>query len=158
MLPTYACFNCQIAKFVCINNAPVQWRACECLDYAGHIALFVFAISPQIIEEARSLQSDARLVLAGHLLKKVDDYLAMGLGRERKEIKAAVSLLEGELRDSFDELRQRAAECVATLQEWHSVSIIHSTMLVPTSALKSAFDTAYDSNYGGTAVRRAAQD
>lgn len=79
-------------------------------------------MGPKVIDEIRKLQQDARLVLAGDLLKKVDEYLTTNVDYERKEVKTAVYLLEGELKDSMEELRQRAAECVATLREWHAVS------------------------------------
>lgn len=67
------------------------------------------------------LHEQARLIIAGEYLKAVDQYLAKGEQHERKEVKAALALLGGELKSSFDELRQRAAECRGTLDDWHSV-------------------------------------
>lgn len=69
----------------------------------------------------RVLQEQARLVVAGKLLQEVEKYLEKGEHRERKAVKAAVRLLEKELKAPFDELRFRAAECSATLEDWHAV-------------------------------------
>lgn len=76
-----------------------------------------------MIEQIRSYQQDARLLLAGKLLERVDEYVSKAVERDQKESKEAVKLLEKELKASFDELRQRAAECIATLNDWHSVSV-----------------------------------
>lgn len=75
----------------------------------------------QVIEQVRAQQEDARILLAGKLLKRVDDYLLDTREYGRKERKIAVAMLEGELKDSIDELRKRAAECASTLTDWHSV-------------------------------------
>lgn len=61
------------------------------------------------------------MVKAGHLLKKVDEYLASGADKDRKEVKATMDLLAGQIKGPMDQLRQRAAECVTTLRDWHSV-------------------------------------
>lgn len=74
-----------------------------------------------MIERVKVLQDQARLVVAGDLLQEVDKFLAKGEHRERKEVKAAFRLLEGELKAPFDELRYRSAECSATLEDWHAV-------------------------------------
>lgn len=79
----------------------------------------------------RSHQQDARLLLASKLLERVDDYLSKAADHDRRENKAAVKLLEGELKDYFDELRQRAAECISTLNDWHSVSVVGGPSCLP---------------------------
>lgn len=80
-----------------------------------------FAIK-QIVAEIRLLREQARLIVAGQLLARVDQFLATGQQHERKEVKAAVALLGGELKATFDEVRQRAEECRGALDDWHSVS------------------------------------
>lgn len=75
----------------------------------------------KVIEEIRSLQREARLLLAGRLLSEVDKFLASGVEAHRKEVKAAVYLLSDTFQDSMSELRRRASECSSTLREWHSV-------------------------------------
>lgn len=88
-----------------------------------HVATRFNCISnnKQVIAEVRSLQEQARLIVAGNFLKAVDHYLAKGEHRDRKEVKAALALLGGELEPSFDELRQKAKECQESLADWHSV-------------------------------------
>ena len=76
----------------------------------------------QIIAEVQEYHEQARLIVAGRLLAAVDQYLGSGQHIGRPEVKAALALLRGELKPSFDELRQRAAECALTLDDWHSVS------------------------------------
>lgn len=75
----------------------------------------------QRVEEIKKLHEQARLIIAGQLLEAVDQYLATGEHHGRKEVKAAVTLLEGELKAPFIELRHRAAECRGALDDWHSV-------------------------------------
>lgn len=81
----------------------------------------------QVIAEVRLYHEQARLIVAGRLLAAVDRYLESGQNAGRAEVKAARALVGGELKSSFDELRQRAAECASTLDDWHSVSAVNVT-------------------------------
>eukprot|EP00752_Nemacystus_decipiens_P006518 g5870.t1 len=74
----------------------------------------------EVIAEVQAYHEEARLVVAGRLLAAVDRYLESGQHAGRAEVKAAVALLGGDLKASFDELRQRAAECASTLDDWHA--------------------------------------
>ena len=85
-------------------------------------ALLHGCVFEQIIAEIRLLRDQARLIVAGQLLARVDRFLATGRQHERKEVKAAVALLGGELKTIFHEVRQRAEECRGALDDWHSVS------------------------------------
>lgn len=76
----------------------------------------------QIVAEIRLLREQARLIVAGELLERVDQFLSKGGQQERKEVKEARALLGGELKADFDQVRQRATECRGALDDWHSVS------------------------------------
>lgn len=75
----------------------------------------------QIVAEIRLLREQARLIVAGELLARVDQFLAKG-GQQERKVREARALLGGELKDDFDQVRQRAAECRGALEDWHSVS------------------------------------
>lgn len=108
-MPPRSCFQ----RFFCKTS----------LSRSTCISLFDARFFLQVIEDVRSLHHDARLLLAGNLLRRVDEYLSQATDRDRKEIKAAVKLLEGKNKGNFDDLRRRAAECISTLRDWHSVRV-----------------------------------
>lgn len=89
---------------------------------AAHAVTNCLAVLQQVIAEVQAYHEQARLIVAGRLLAAVDRYLESGHHAGRAEVKAALALLRGELKPTFDELRQRAAECASTLDDWHSVS------------------------------------
>ncbi|CAM9200624.1 unnamed protein product [Ectocarpus fasciculatus] len=74
----------------------------------------------ELIAEVQLCREQARLLVAGRLLAAVDRYLASGQHAGRAEVEQAHALLGGELKPLFDEVRQRAAECQSSLDDWQS--------------------------------------
>ncbi|CAN0196100.1 unnamed protein product, partial [Phaeothamnion confervicola] len=92
-----------------------------------------------VIHHISELQADARLMLAAQFLSRVEALLADPAHRGSSNVKAAAALLSGEqMSADVETLRQRAAECAATLRHWDADDWIlsQSVMGVTTSYKK----------------------